>query len=476
MRLFKHTYTGKAGKQKTAKWYVEARFKGKRIRLPAYKDKNASAEFGRKVERLVELAESNAEYPSDIRRWLESLSNANRDRMARLGLLGGHDLGTLKPLSEHTADFLNTRRQAKKSDKHISGLAAKIDVLVTSGRFKWWPDLSPQRIRDALANLQAARGWSAQTRNHYLAALHQFCLWMLEEGRSWACPTRGIGKANVAVDRRRERRALTEVEIGALIAATETGPVVFRIPGAVRAMLYRVAVETGLRASELKSLTVGSFNLDSATPCVSLKARDSKRRKADELPIRKDTAERLGQVFNAKPVDAAAFQMPRVDQLARMFRKDVEAAGIAYIDSQGRVSDFHGLRHTFVTRLDRAGCSLKTAQTLARHSTPSLTLGTYTHSERELERRAVESLPPVGTQPPAEPDSESLVRSLAHQSKQDWTELDSWPQETVGVLGLDVGANNTHPIDDAELAACSASDEQARRSGRVVDCGGFENR
>jgi len=64
-----------------------------------------------------------------------------------------------------------------------------------------------------------------------------------------------------------------------------------------------------------------------------------------------------------------------------MLRADLDAAGIAYRDDAGRVCDFHALRHTYVTRLARSGATVKVVQTLARHSTPVLTLGVYSHLE-----------------------------------------------------------------------------------------------
>jgi site-specific recombinase XerD len=38
-------------------------------------------------------------------------------------------------------------------------------------------------------------------------------------------------------------------------------------------------------------------------------------------------------------------------------------------DHEGRVADFHSLRHTFVTNLVNAGVAPKDAKELARHST-----------------------------------------------------------------------------------------------------------
>ena len=46
-------------------------------------------------------------------------------------------------------------------------------------------------------------------------------------------------------------------------------------------MLYLVASETGLRANELASLTVGSLDLDARIPAITVEAASSKRRRRD---------------------------------------------------------------------------------------------------------------------------------------------------------------------------------------------------
>ena len=61
-----------------------------------------------------------------------------------------------------------------------------------------------------------------------------------------------------------------------------------------------------------------------------------------------------------------------------MLRPDLEAAKIRYVTHAGQ-ADFHALRHTYVTSLANAGVKPKALQTLARHSTITLTLEHYTH-------------------------------------------------------------------------------------------------
>jgi hypothetical protein len=65
------------------------------------------------------------------------------------------------------------------------------------------------------------------------------------------------------------------------------------------------------------------------------------------------------------------------NQAAPMIPADLQAADILYRDESGKVFDFHSLRTSFATNLIKSGVSVKQAQALVRHSTPTLTLGTY---------------------------------------------------------------------------------------------------
>ena len=94
---------------------------------------------------------------------------------------------------------------------------------------------------------------------------------------------------------------------------------------------------------------------------------------------------------------------------ADMIRHDLEAAGIAYRDDNGRVADFHSLRGTYISLIVSAwAASVKTAQTLARHSTPSLTIGIYAKASVHDLAGAVESLPDLTRDRP-EPEAATLA-------------------------------------------------------------------
>jgi hypothetical protein len=64
-----------------------------------------------------------------------------------------------------------------------------------------------------------------------------------------------------------------------------------------------------------------------------------------------------------------------------------------YIGRESTRTNFHALRHQFISMLAAAGVRPKTAQELARHSDINLTMSRYTHVRLSDLSTAVESLP-----------------------------------------------------------------------------------
>jgi len=184
--------------------------------------------------------------------------------------------------------------------------------------------------------------------------------------------------------------------------------------GPERAMLYHLAVGTGFRANELRNLTPESFDLDADPPTVTVQAAYSKHRRKDVQPIRRDLADLLRPWLARKEADRPVFAMP--DKPIKLIRTDLDAAReawikearsdeernerrqsyfLAYRDGARRVVDFHALRHTYISRLVASGANIKVAQELARHSTPTLTLGRYAHVQLVDQTRALDALPAI---------------------------------------------------------------------------------
>ena len=343
---------------------------GRRHTKRGCRDKEATDALARKLEADVMLRK-------------HGLIDGKADRYAQEGR---------KPIAEHLSDWrrsLLAKGVTQVQVDLVIGRATHVLSLCKADRIT---DLSPSAVQQAIARLRD-EGRSLQTCNHTLRAVKQFSRWLWREGRQREDVLAHLSGYNVQADRRHDRRALTDDGLLRLIAAAESGGMVGRMAGVDRAMLYRLAVGTGFRRNELASLTPESFDLDGDPPTVTVEAAYSKRRRRDVQPIRYDLAESLGPWLSSRSKSDRVFKLPR--HTAKMFRADLAAAGIEYRDRGGRVADFHALRHTYISRLARSKAPVKVVQELARHCTPALTLGVYSHVEVIDKSAALQALPEI---------------------------------------------------------------------------------
>jgi len=400
MRLFRRDNKNKTtgSSKKVPKWYIEFRDHNQTVRrLATFRDKVMAYQFGRRVARLIEYRTNGERLDTDMMRWLETIPAPLRDRLAGYDLLDSRSIAATRELMDHLADFKRSLETKGTSAKQAQQVYNRVKRVFDGCRFTSWSDISGNAIQTYLHGLRQdtedRKGMSAQTYNAYLQSLKQFCKWMVMERRASGSPIEHLTGQNVRADRRHVRRPLTLDESHRLLLTTTDEPTRFGMTGPERSMLYRLALDTGLRANELRSLTRVSFDLDSDRPTVTVAAAYSKRRREDRQPMRAELAEASRCYLATKAPAAPAFSMPRKENVSKMIRADFAAARITRLDEAGRVVDFHALRHTFITSLAQSGVHPKTAQALARHSTIKLTMDRYSHSFREDEEAAVEALP-----------------------------------------------------------------------------------
>jgi integrase len=413
MRLCRQQYKGRDGKtRESAKWYVEVKdHEGRRRRIPGFTDKGPTAEIGRQVERLISLRAVKQPPTPELSAWLEGMPAAFTRQLAKWGILDARHVGHSKPLAEHVSDFERSLEAKANTARYVAETGMRVRAVLDGCGFKFSSELSAARVASWLAD-QRAKAMGTATSNHYLTAVKGFCAWLVRERRITANPLGHLSRLNGQADIRRERRALAADIFARLVDAAENGPTHNGLTGRERAMLYRTAAYTGLRASELASLTCQSFDLEGEPATVTVEAAYSKRRRTDVLPLHPDLAERLGRWFQERSTateresvvlafkNAAEVNVARLwpgawaekRHAAAMLREDLKAAGIEY-DDGGRVFDFHALRHQFITSLAQAGVHPKTAQELARHSTITLTLDRYSHVGLYDQNAAIASLP-----------------------------------------------------------------------------------
>jgi integrase len=258
-----------------------------------------------------------------------------------------------------------------------------------NGKARRYPLATVEALQDRFC-----RGIGVSTSNGYLAALKGFTRWLWRKQKAGPDPLAGADRLNADADVRHERRALPEEELRSVLAAAAGNAAVFEgLTGRDRHMLYAVAMVTGFRASEVASLAPRNFALDADPPTATVRAAYTKNGHKAIQPLPPDVAQALRAYLAGRPEGAPLWPGDWPDEGAEMLRLDLAAADIPYRDAEGRVADFHALRHSYVTLLERSGVSPKVAQELARHSDIRLTMNVYTHTRLCDLAGAVKSLP-----------------------------------------------------------------------------------
>jgi integrase len=121
---------------------------------------------------------------------------------------------------------------------------------------------------------------------------------------------------------------------------------------AVRPGGYLTAARTGLRQEELRQLTWADLSLEASAPFVVVREASAKNKKEERVCLVPEIVETLRA---HRPSDSApdAFVFPNGIPRASRLKVDAERNGIHYRDESGRYADFHALRYTWATFLQR---------------------------------------------------------------------------------------------------------------------------
>jgi len=441
MALFKRTFTKidpktgqkivdrKTGRPKqflTDKWYGQYRDLGGRVhRVPLATDKVAAQQM---LADLVKQSERGF-----------------------AGVTDPFEKHTWRPLVEHIEDYKKSIEANGRTARYVWETDKKLRDMANGCEFRFIHEINADKLSRWLAEQRETRPrFGIGTSNHYIAAMAGFCNWLSDPKLGRRCAANPYGRGttlNGETDVRRQRRALTDDEIAWLLDSTETGPVIGDMTGTDRAILYSVGLMTGLRASELKSLTPESFDLASEPPTLTVEACYSKHRRKDLLPLHPDLvprlrtwlADRFGAQADAPAIltlkGAPAGNVGRLwtgaavkaHRTADTLRRDLEAARqrwpeaaadenerktressdfLLYQTREG-YADFHSLRHTFITRTVDSSVMIHHAQGLARHAKIEQTMK-YTHVRMAgltQSIRQVPSLPSSQSKAPASPSA-----------------------------------------------------------------------
>ena len=279
-RLYKRKYlaadpvTGEKTERLTPKWYGQfVDGDGVPRRVPLSTNKTAAQQMLNELVRRAELA--------------------------KVGIRDDYAEHRQRPLADHVADFRQHLESKDRSSKHVAKLVSYVEKVFDACGCHRLNDLNAGKARVHLAS-RRQEGMSVAGSNDYVAALKNFGNWLVQDRRLPENPFRFLARQNAAVDVRHQRRELSPDELARLIRAAESGKMFRALTGNARALLYRTAAFTGLRASELNSLTESSFNFTAVPPTVTVAACYSKRRREDVLPLHDELVTKLKGWFRER--------------------------------------------------------------------------------------------------------------------------------------------------------------------------------
>lgn len=319
-------------------------------------------------------------------------------------------MSTLAPtLQAFFTDRLIAQRQSSGHTIAAYRDTWKLVLAFASGQLRKPPsqlqvaDLDAPLIGAFLGHLETVRGNSAATRNARLAAIHSLFRYAALRHPDDAAVIARV----LAIPPKRSDRTLitylTEDEITALLAAPDRGTWTGRRDHA----LLMLACQTGLRATELISLTIGDTHLGAGAHI----SCTGKGRKQRITPLTSSTtsvlqawlAERGG--LPADPLFPTRRGAPLSrDALERRLAKHAATAAAACPALREKKISPHVMRHSAAMRLLNAGIETSVLALWLGHENVATTQ-VYIHADLALKERAIartapQDVPPGRYQPP----------------------------------------------------------------------------
>ena len=266
-------------------------------------------------------------------------------------------------------------------------------------------ELTPAFLSAFLDHLENQRHNSIRTRNTRLAALHAFFRYVALNEPALALQCQRVLAVPVKRYERGAVEFLSEPEAAALVAAPDVATWIGRRD---RAILL-VAIQTGLRNSELTALRCRDVELGTGAHVRCL----GKGRKARCTPLRPDVAAVLKAWLGerAGAPDQPVFPTARgarlsADALQRLVARHTATARRSCTSLAHKSVTPHTLRHTAAMHLLQRGVDLTViALWLGHESTETNEI--YLHADMELKQRALAHATPDGLVPsryqPADP-------------------------------------------------------------------------
>lgn len=289
------------------------------------------------------------------------------------------EAGAIRPLLE---EFLASRRDRGTNEKQLRDIQHHVQ---TPCRALGWTQLADINARSYETWLRSAEmaGKAPRTKNTYLKNFLAFLGHLVRIGLIDRNPLSGLQMAAEKGRQRRKRRALSDEELARLLTASPFE----------RAIIYLTMVHAGLRRGDVERLQWRDVQLHENQPFLRLWDSQTKESRDGRVEVHSELCAAL-KIWRSRATDLNGRVFPCVPRV-RELRKDLEAAGIPFVDELGRRIDLHGLRKTCNTRMAVNGVPIPVAQKQMRHLDYRLTADVYMDQHGLPVAERVAALPPI---------------------------------------------------------------------------------
>jgi integrase len=292
-----------------------------------------------------------------------------------------------KPVADHLAAFRAHMESKVRHAKHVAYTVRDCQLCIDFTGIKTVAQLSlgdVDRWRVELLTVgmkhpqtKLVEKDSRKTSNRRIASVRAFLRYCHRIGAIDRVVLDGYQMLDTRGHETRKRRALKSDEVARLIEKTTDEN---------RKEIYRFALLTGFRRSEIASMKPTNF--DFAKRTITVIASDAKYKgQHQSIPMHSALISPLKHLCKGRKGTDTIFAVPRNQDIVRILHADCKAADIDTTDV-----DFHGLRHSYISHLADQNIRPEILMKLARHRDIKTTIQYYIHWKHEDERDAIELL------------------------------------------------------------------------------------
>ncbi len=157
-----------------------------------------------------------------LHRWVEQLPTEMRRQLIKFDLIDNCRLMSDTPIKQLVALFVTHLQAKARSPRYIRDCGRQLTRMMDECDVEYFSDIDRAKVEAFLTRL-CNQGLGARTYNAYLKAAKSFCKWMVESGYASQSPLVSLRTINQEVDRRHERRALSDDETCRLLKAAAGG-------------------------------------------------------------------------------------------------------------------------------------------------------------------------------------------------------------------------------------------------------------